>query len=420
MAENYICDGDFMKVNKDRIAERIDEIGSIGIQENGGIHRFSFTAEDYEAKQKVIEWAKGLGLEIRKDSVGNIFLKRPGKSDDKVILMGSHIDTVPNGGKFDGLAGIVSYMEVIEVLEEHNIETNDSIEFVIFVNEEGSRFPGGLMGSLALAGKLPEDFPYVTKDKEGVVLADEMIKYGCRPDEISDSKILKEKIKCFIELHIEQGRVLEDKDLPIGIVTGISGPYQGMIKIHGETGHAGATPMDIRRDPMVGAGKIILEIDKIARKFGENARGTIGYIKAYPGGHNIIPYRVDMSFDYRDLDIENRKKAADKIKESVSNICGDMGLDHEIVITQDVSSVMVDEKLFSTLRITAEELNIPFGILPSGAAHDAMIMGQLCPMSMIFIKSKGGLSHCPEEYSSSEDLALGTELLFHFILKMAL
>ncbi|HCJ56849.1 MAG TPA: Zn-dependent hydrolase [Clostridiaceae bacterium] len=408
-----------MNINKERLWNRIQELGLIGADPEGGVSRFAFSPEDKKASKLVMTWMKEAGLKVRVDAVGNIFGRIDGLAQGPVVLTGSHLDSVKNGGKFDGVAGVISALEVLQVMKENNKETKYPVEMVIFVNEEGSKFPGGLMGSMAIAGKLTREYLYNTKDSSVTTLREAIKQYGGHPDNFLDARRSPSELKAFLELHIEQAGFLEYKNMPVGVVSGIAGPYQMKLCLRGRTGHAGAAPMQGRRDPMVAAGMIIQEVEQSAIEAAFTTRGTIGYIKAFPGGHNIIPETVDLTIDYRDIDISSRTQAVDRIKKYISEVCKIRRLEHELEVTQDTPPVIINEKIVKLLDNTAKEHGIPTIIMPSGAAHDAMIMAELCNIGMIFVRSREGLSHCPKEFSSKEDLELATELLLHSIIKVA-
>lgn len=407
-----------MKVNSERMWERIQELGEIGATPEGGVTRLAFSKEEREATDRMIQWMRELGLEVRTDGIGNLFARRRGKSDGPPVLMGSHLDSVPNGGKFDGAAGVVAALEVVQVLEEQGIETELPIEVVSFVNEEGSRFAGGLMGSSAVVGKLSENV-LDTRDREGILLRDALKEYGVQPERIFDARLSKGAYTAFYELHIEQSVMLEEHDLAVGIVTGIAGPCQLTVQIGGRSGHAGATPMGSRRDPLVAAAMIIQEVERSAIEAGKTTRGTVGYVKAYPGAANVIPERVEFSLDYRDIDLAQRTRAIEHIKSYIATLCQERGLVQNVMVDLEIPPTVLDERVVKLLTETAAEQQLATLPLPSGAAHDAMNMHELCPTGMIFVRSKDGLSHCPEEYSTPEDLAEGANLLLHAVVKTA-
>jgi len=407
------------KVDKNRIWDRIQAIGEIGKDPDGGNSRFAFSGEDREAIDIINTWLDDLGLKAHKDTFGNILCKVSGKQDKPVVLIGSHLDTVRNGGKFDGVAGVIAALEVCQLLKENNIETELPVELIIYENEEGSRFPGGLMGSRAIAGRLKKDEIFKIEDKSGVKLADAMIECGANPDKIEEAKWNPSDIKISLELHIEQASVLENNDLPVGIVTGIAGIHQMELIIEGKTGHSGAVPMKGRRDPLILAAMIIQEVERSALEGGPTLRGTVGYIKAEPGGHNIISKRVAITLDYRDVDPIAIKKAVNRVKQFITKEAKKRNLKIDIKDTLITPETIIDKNITNLLQTTADNIGISTMLMLSGAGHDSMVMAGLCPIGMIFVRSHDGISHAPEEFSSKEDLAMGTQLLFNAILKVS-
>lgn len=406
-----------MMVNKERMWKRIQELGRIGATPEGGVSRFAFTPEDDEAVKMVEGWMKEIGLKVRRDAAGNLFGRLEGMKQEPVVMTGSHLDSVLNGGKFDGAAGVVAALEVLQHIRENNNKTQLPIEMVAFSNEEGSRFPGGLMGSLAVAGRLTGDYAYGLEDKDKVTLAEELLKRGLEPGNMINSG--RSDIKHFLELHIEQAKVLEENDIPVGIVTGIAGPCQMLLNIYGRSGHSGAVPMDGRQDPMVVAGMVIQEVERSALEAAATTRGTVGYISSKPGGHNIIPAEVELTLDYRDIDAAARQRAVERIKGYIASICIERNISYRLTVTQDAPPTMIGDKMTGLLKRTADELQIPALLMPSGAAHDAMIMSNICDIGMIFVRSRDGLSHCPGEFTSKDDLELAAEILLNSVIKLA-
>lgn len=403
-----------MKINSERLWNRIQILGKIGGSKNGGVTRFAFSKEDRKATDLVILWMREAGLVVSTDPVGNVFGRKEGNVKGPVVLTGSHLDTVRNGGKFDGVAGVLAALEILQTMNENNIHTYLPIEMAIFVNEEGSRFAGGLMGSMAVAGLLPDTI-LKEKDHDGTSLADAIKKFGGEPDQILAAKRSKSDFAAFFELHIEQAQTLEEENKSTGIVLGIAGPYQMKVKISGRSGHAGAVAMNLRKDPMVASALIIQEVERSAIETASTTRGTVGFIKAKPGGHNVIPEEVEFTIDYRDINENVRSKVVNRIRNYITKVCDARELNSEITVTQNTPPVPVKKEILNHLEMIARDLKIPYSMLTSGAAHDAMIIGELCPIGMIFIRSIDGLSHCPEEYSTKEDLADGTQILFHII-----
>jgi len=407
-----------LQINKERLWDRVQHLGEIG-QTDEGITRLAFSSENQRARNLVIKWMEDIGLKLREDEAGNIFGRYNGEVDNPVILTGSHLDTVINGGKFDGAAGVISSLECLQVMKENNIKPKFPIEIVIFVNEEGVRFPGGLMGSKAVTGLLDSDYPYKLKDRSGKTLAESMKKYWGRPDKIIEAKRKKGETKAFYELHVEQGRKLEQMNKPVGIVSAIAGPHQLELKILGEAGHAGTVPMEERKDPVLAFAYIRQKVEELIAKASSQIRGTVGYIEAFPGAHNVIPSKTIFTLDFRDINEKTRDSVIDNLKEYIDKLCHEKGLKYRLETTQKTSPVVIDKKVRELMVNEAENAGINYEIIPSWAAHDAMVMSNICKVGMIFIRSKEGRSHCPEEFSSKEDLSEGTNLLFNILCKEA-
>lgn len=407
-----------MRINSERFLSRLEELSRIGQTASGGVTRLAYTPEDRQANDLVLRWMKEAGLAVRMDAAGNTFGRLDGMEEDAVVLTGSHLDTVREGGRYDGAAGVVAALETLTVMIENGVRPRRTVEMAVFRGEEGSRFPTGLMGSLALTGKLSADYPDRVRDAAGVSLATAMTEFGARPAEFAAARN-EEPIRAFLELHIEQAGVLESAGRPVGIVTGIAGPQMLHLTLRGRSGHAGAMPMAGRRDPMLAAGQIIQAVEKTAMAAGPTTRGTVGYLKPYPGGANVIAGEVEMTMDYRDIDVAARQKAVDAIKAEVAAVSRERGIEYSLKTIMDVPPTPVDGKVLARLRECARREGIDALELPSGAGHDAMVIATVGPMGMIFVRSRDGLSHCPEEYSSPEDLALGTQLLLAAIAELA-
>jgi allantoate deiminase len=411
--------GETIVIDGERLWRRISDLGEIGKQEGGGVTRLSFTEEERAAKDKVASYMEEVGLSVYEDAVGNLFGRRKGKNPDSpTVLVGSHIDSVYNGGDFDGPLGVLAGIEVLQTMEEQGIETEHTIEVVAFADEEGSRFSFGMIGSRALAGKLtPEDLE-VYEDRDGVSVAEAMRAYGLDPKRLGDAARSVGSIQAYVELHIEQGRVLENEDLPVGIVTGIAGPVWRRFILEGETGHAGATPMNLRRDALAAAAEIMVLIEAEAAKTGLTV-GTVGQLDLEPGGINIIPGRVEFSLDLRDIDEGVRDRVEGRIMEGVEEICRRRGVELEVETLQRLAAAPCSELVRGAAERACERLGVRVHALPSGAGHDGMQLTDLCPMGMIFIRSRGGISHNPDEWSSREDCATGAEVLYHTVLDLA-
>jgi allantoate deiminase len=406
-------------IDTDRLWRRISELGEIGRREGGGVTRLSFTEEERAAKDRVVSYMEEAGLSIREDAAGNLFGRREGRSPDSpAVLIGSHVDSVYNGGNFDGPLGVLSGIEVLHAMEEQGIETKHPIEVVAFTDEEGARFSFGMIGSRALAGRLtPEDL-IKYEDGDDVSVAEAMRAYGLDPGRIGEAARPAGSVKAYVELHIEQGRVLENEDLPAGVVTGIAGPVWLRFSLEGETGHAGATPMNLRRDSLAAAAEIIGLIEAEASAT-ETTVGTVGQLNLEPGGINIIPGRVEFSLDLRDIDEGVRDRVERRIMEGAGEICRRRDVEMDTETLQRLAPSPCSELVKSAVERACERVGIRAHALPSGAGHDGMQLTELCPMGMIFVRSKAGVSHSPDEWSTKEDCASGSNVLYWTVLNLA-
>jgi allantoate deiminase len=406
-------------IDGERLWRRLSDLGEIGKQEGGGITRLSFTDEERAAKDRVASYMEEAGLAVHEDAVGNLFGRREGRNAEApAVLIGSHVDSVYSGGNFDGPLGVLAGVEVLQTMEEQGIETEHPIEVVAFTDEEGVRFSFGMIGSRALAGKLtPEDLTSY-EDEDGVSIAEAMFAYGLDPELIGDAARPEDSVRAYVELHIEQGRVLENEDLPAGVVTGIAGPVWLRFLLEGETGHAGATPMNLRRDSLAAAAGIMGLIEAAAAETGTSV-GTVGQLDLEPGGINIIPGKVRFSLDLRDIDEEVRDRVEGHILEGAEEICRRRGVGLEIETLQRLAPAPCSDLVRDAAERACERLGIRPHALPSGAGHDGMQLTDLCPMGVIFVRSKNGISHNPDEWSSQEDCAAGSNILYLTVLNLA-
>ncbi len=412
-----------MKINAERLWERFHVLSDFGATKDHpelGITRYAFSTEYAKAAEMLRAYMEEIGMKTWIDAAGNIFGRLEGKKENAPCIMaGSHFDTVPSGGRYDGLAGVVAALEAVTCIKESGTEINYPIEIVAFANEEACQFKGGLMGSKAMTGILPLNHAAVTYDDRGNRLYDFMKEFGADPDNLQNAIRKKDEIMAFLELHIEQASLLEEKGLPVGIVTHIAGIHQLIINIYGQSAHAGGVPMEQRHDAMAAAVKIASEVDRLARQSGSNTRGTVGYIKSKPGVHNIIASEVEMPVDFREADPVVRNRIYKYFENYIAEICAEYGVSFKIKATLDMHPVKSNEKIMELYHKAAEKRKIPCMNIISYAAHDSMIMGEICPVGMIFLRSKDGLSHCPQEYTSKEDFVAGTEILLDTILACA-
>lgn len=406
-------------INKERVSRRLSELGEIGKnQETGGLTRHAFTKEDRLAKDLVAKYMKEAGLTVREDAVGNVIGHRNGRNPQApVVLTGSHIDTVCDGGKYDGSLGIIGALEVLQTFNEQGIETEHPIEVYAFNDEEGSRFSFSMFGSRGVIGDLKRK-DLEMKDKNGITVAEAMKAQGFDPERINEADRSREAIKAFIELHIEQGKVLESHNLSVGIVSGIVNELWIKCTVQGEAGHAGATPMSMRHDALVAAAEMVQVVDREAKKTGTTV-ATVGRLSVLPGGINIIPGTVQFTLDLRDTSQEVSDRVEAQIFKEFDRICQERGVTLSTELLQRIPPAPCTEEFRQVAQKACPEAGVPYFSLPSGAGHDAMQMINICPIGMIFVRSKDGISHNPLEYSTLEDCADGINVLYHILLDIA-
>ena len=405
-------------VDGGRLWKRLSELAEIGKREEGGVARPSLTPEERAAKDLVASYMEEAGLAVREDAAGNLFGRREGEDPGAAaVLIGSHVDSVLNGGDFDGPLGVLGGIEVLQTMDEEGVQTERPVEVVAFTDEEGARFSLGMIGSRALAGTLSrEDLRF--EDRDGVSIEGAMRDAGLDPGKVGEAARPAGSLAAYIELHIEQGKVLENENLPVGVVTGIAGPVWLRLSFTGEAGHAGTTPMGSRRDALAAAAEVAGVIEEEASATGTTV-GTVGQIEAGPGGINIIPGRVELSLDLRDIDEAVRDRAERRIRERAAETCERRGIGLEFEEIQRLPPAPCSEEIRATIAAACEEEGIRPYSLPSGAGHDGMHVAEVCPMGMIFVRSKGGISHNPKEWSSPEDCEAGCKILYSTVLDLA-
>ena len=406
------------EINADRLWSRLSELAGIGRSEGGGVTRLSFTEEERAAKDLVTFYMREAGLEVREDATGNLIGRREGWVEGApVVLAGSHVDSVRNGGDFDGPLGVLGAVEALQVMGECGVKTERPIEVVTFTDEEGARFGIGMIGSRAMAGTLARQ-DLVRVDKDGVSVAGAMRGSGLDPERVGEAARPEDSVYAYVELHIEQGKILEDSNLPVGVVTGIAGPVWLRFILTGEAAHAGTTPMRLRRDALAAAAAVIGRIEKEARRTGTSV-GTVGQLDLEPGGINIIPGRVSFSLDLRDIDEEVRDRVEARIAAEVARLCEERGIALGTETLQRLPPVPCSDLVRAAAGSACEALGFEPFELASGAGHDGMHLAGLCPIGMIFVRSKNGLSHNPDEWSSKEDCAAGVEVLYRTLIELA-
>ena len=403
-------------VNGDRLWSSLMELARIGATEKGGVCRLALTDLDRQGRDLVVSWAKKAGLTITTDQIGNVFMRRAGKNPSlPPIATGSHIDTQPTGGKFDGNYGVLAGIEVVRTLNDKKIETEAPIEVVYWTNEEGSRFVPVMMGSGVFAGAFTLEHAYAAKDVDGKTVEDELKRIGYAGEEEPG----KHPIGAYFEAHIEQGPVLEDADKTIGVVTGVLGLRWYDCVVTGMEAHAGPTPMALRKDALQVATRIMQEVVAIANRYPPYGRGTVGFVQNFPNSRNVIPGRVKFSIDLRNVDQERLDTMDKEIRAFIAKEVADTKLDITIEQVSYFAPCPFEKGCVNAVEQGAKELGYSYMEVVSGAGHDAVYMARLAPAGMIFVPCKDGISHNEIEDAKPEHLEAGCNVLLLAMLDRA-
>lgn len=401
-------------INGVRLLQHLQDLSQIGRNEKtGGINRFSFTPEEKQAIELVTTYMEQAGMSVTIDAVGNL-IGTYGEGNE-TIMLGSHIDTVPEGGKFDGALGVLAAIEVVHTIHEQQLLPSKKIQVVAFKDEEGTRFGFGLLGSSAMAGLLTEEQLQHT-DEAGIAIEQAMKDFHLSPYPLT--QVHRHDIKAYLEMHIEQGKVLENEDLPVGVVTGIAAPLWLEVTVTGVSEHAGATPMPIRQDALTAASEMILAIEQLLNNTTDSV-ATVGKLMVSPNGTNVIPGKVTFSIDLRDID-ENKVSALEQeIMQQLQQIAERRHVTLTSKVLQRIKPAKTDAMLQQQLTISIEKQGIrPYSLI-SGAGHDAMNIAEIAPIGMLFVRSKDGISHNPLEYSSDEDIIVATNIFYDTVVELA-
>lgn len=403
-----------IKVNQQRIESRIMELSRFGKDANGRGYRVAFTKGDVDARVWFMALMKKAGLEVNIDYAGNIIGKRKGNNPLlKPIAFGSHLDMVPDGGNYDGCVGSIGALEIVEVLNENNIITEHPLEVIIFSNEEG-----GTIGSMAMAGHLTAE-GLQQKSQSGLTMAEGIKAIGGNADSIRYSIRKKGDIKAFLELHIEQGGILEKENLQVGVVEGIVGIVHWEVLVEGFANHAGTTPMNMRQDALLAASKFIIAVNEATNSVKGNQVGTIGKIAAMPGAYNVIPGKVTLGLEIRDLSAQKIEQLFVAIEKRAAIIAKESKTKISFVRQANASKpALTDKALQQLIATSAKTLGFTTRFMQSGAGHDAQEIALIAPVAMIFVPSKAGISHSPKEFTNAVDMANGTNVLLQTIAKL--
>ncbi|MDF1659866.1 MAG: Zn-dependent hydrolase [Verrucomicrobiales bacterium] len=408
-----------LTVDIKRIKRDILDLAKIGYDERDrGIYRMAFTEKDIEAKHWLLNRIEESDLKTGIDGAANISGILEGKQDSPRVFVGSHIDTVPCAGMFDGTLGVIVGLECLRALREANVSLSKTIELIAFSDEEG-RF-GGTFGSEAFTGLLSLEKVRSAADLNGIPLQEAMLEHGFDPMKALDARRLPDEIDAYLELHIEQGPVLDEQHLQVGVVESITGLQSWSLRFDGEANHAGTTPMDYRKDAFMGLADFAHEVPRILEENGgENSRATIGNAEILPGAPNSVPGAVEFSLDFRDPSTERLEDLSHAFQKAIAAISRRRSLKFEIHVQGEILPVDSDKRLTGVLKEEAERLKLRHITMLSGAAHDAQLVGRIAPMAMIFVPSRKGLSHSPDEWTSWEDIEAGANLMLAALCKLA-
>ena len=405
-----------IRINGDRLWDSIMEMGRHGELPNGGCCRLALTREDQMGRDLFVKWAIDAGCAVSVDEVGNVYARRHGQGHDlPTVATGSHLDTQPHGGKFDGVYGVLAGLEVIRSLNDNNIKTQKPIDVIVWTNEEAARFPPPLTGSQVFAGKLKTEDVHRTLAKDGAMVKDELINIGYYGSEIPGSR----KLYSFIEAHIEQGPLLENEAKTIGVVDCVQGAFAAEVTLSGEDGHAGTVQLNMRRDACLGAAEMIVFLNRLAMDTDALVKMTVGTFKISPNSMSTIPGQAYFTIDCRHPDWAILRSLQTEVERGLGEIAHNRALGFEFRILLEKQPVRFDQDIVSVIEKATKNLAYPYKRMLSGAGHDAMNIAELAPTAMIFIPCKNGISHSEAESASASDAAAGANVLLHAITELA-
>jgi len=403
------------RLSERHLFDTLDELAAMGAIEGGGCARLALTDEDKAGRDLVVGWMKELGLDVRVDAIGNVIGLRAGREELAPVMTGSHIDTVRTGGRYDGNYGVLAGLEVVRALNQANVTTRRPIAVAFFTNEEGARFQPDMMGSLVYSGGIGLNEAYAATDKEGLSVGDELRRIGylgaARPGAL--------KPHAFVELHIEQGPILDEEKVRIGVVESVQGISWTEYTVTGVSNHAGTTPMRLRRDAGYLAASVNLFARKLAWDMGGHQVATVGALALRPNVINVVPNRCVFTVDLRNTDEALLKEAEVRVAAHVAEVAAAERLEVEAKVLARFEPVIFDRGLVDRVEHHAKSLSLSTRRMPSGAGHDAQMMQRICPTAMIFVPSVAGLSHNVKEHTEAADLAAGAQVLLNLMVELA-
>lgn len=405
-----------IRINKQRLWDSLMEMGDIGGTEKGGCCRLALTDLDKQGRDLFIKWCEEAGCTITVDKMGNIFARRPGQDNSLApVAVGSHLDTQPTGGKFDGVYGVLAGLEIFRTLNEQGIETKNPLETVAWTNEEGSRFPPAMVSSGVFAGAFDLEYGLSRADLDGKTMGEELQRIGYA----GEVEVGNHPFKAFFEAHIEQGPILEDEHKQIGVVTDAQGQRWYEITLTGQESHAGPTPMPSRRDALVGAARIVDMVNRIGMDNQPNACATVGLMQVFPNSRNVIPGQVFFTVDFRHPDATVLEKMDKALREGAARIIEELKLEMAFDQIWYSPPVPFANECVASVRKAAEELELSHREMVSGAGHDACYIARVAPTSMVFVPCEKGISHNELERADAGDLAAGCNVLLKAVLEHA-
>ncbi|MBI2527767.1 MAG: Zn-dependent hydrolase [Candidatus Rokubacteria bacterium] len=396
-----------MRINRGRLEESMEALGRVGETPGGGLTRLALSDEDRRGRDLLVGWLEGAGLRVSVDRMGNIFGLRPGAEALPPVFMGSHADSVPTGGKYDGQLGVLCALEAIRALNDHGMQTRHPVGMIIFTNEEGARFQPAMVGSGVMAGKISLEDAYNACDRDGKRLGEELERIGY----LGPEPCIPRPIRAYLELHIEQGPILEEEGVPVGVVEGIVAISWSRLTLHGVQDHAGPTPMRMRRDALVAAAEIVQGVREIPRRIQGNIVATVGRLDVMPNIANAIPGRVALSIDLRDPDEHNVTRALGMLDRLVKQAARREHVTYQLEHYWRVPRTVFDAEVVGAVERAATSLGCSHRRILSGAGHDAQYMAAIAPTGMIFVPSRAGRSHCEEEFTPMDEVEPGANTL---------
>ena len=399
-------------VNRDRLAQSIDHLAAIGQLPQGGVRRIAYSLEDNQARNLVQQWMAAAGMSVQIDAAGNIIGRYPGKFPQAPALAtGSHIDTVPNGGRYDGAFGVLAGLEVVRVLHERQIHLNHAIEVIVFTDEEGS-----MIGSKAISGRVVDRAAYYRRS-DGTEITTCLAQIGGNWEQLTQARRHPQDIAAFVELHVEQGPILESLGKQIGVVEGIVGQRRYTITVKGSSSHAGSTPMHMRQDALVAASHVVLAINQLANTPGQQV-ATVGRMEVSPNAANVIPGLVELSLDIRDLSNQHIDNLLEQLQQQLEAIASNTKTQIQLQPCLHNEPALAAPHIQQTIVQVCQDLGLSYTHLPSRASHDAQEIASFTDMGMIFVPSAAGVSHAETEYTSPEECADGANVLLQVLLRL--